>query len=91
MRPVTAEDDAGRCPSSQTASACAAHAPPFAVSRHFASSIVGTKVLFAFAIRLMNAESGHSLWHHFEQQHLGDKQRGHHDERPGDIAPWRTG
>ena len=21
--------------------------------------------MFAFAIRLMNAESGHSLWHHF--------------------------
>ena len=51
-------------PSSQTRPH-APHAPPFAVSRHFASSIVGTKVLFAFAIRLMNAESGHSLWHHF--------------------------
>ena len=54
----------GSMPSSQTRPQ-APHAPPFAVSRHFASSIVGTKVLFAFAIRLMNAESGHSLWHHF--------------------------
>ena len=54
----------GSMPSSQ-ARPQAPHFFPWAVSRHFASSMVGLNVRFSLAIRLMNAESGHSLWHHF--------------------------
>ncbi len=50
----------GSMPSSQ-ARPQRPHLPPLAVSRHFASSMVGLNVLFSFAIRLMNAPSGQSL------------------------------